>query len=506
MSPSVDGNGNRTLGKTDVGDAIVKTRSFRASEWLAAITVVLSIVGMAFAAPPLVGPDETPHQATASYLTVHIMPPIAETQAYVPGLLKYGDCTSFDSTKDESCLPPREEALSGFGRIFNYPPLYYWAVGLGQKAAPGADLWLDVGGRMASMLITLIVLIALGLSARVRFPLWGSSLLAVTTPMAVFLWAVVNPNGWEITCGLLFAYVFLVAWKPIDAVKRPNVPWWVLSTFTALVAVVFGLSRHDALIWIILLTAAVFFMSTSRRLDRQRLTLLVAAALGVVAGLVWQWTHPALHPLHNPDYNANPTLLDRVHWFMQIDNVLPDHVRQMVGVLGSLDTPVPQILVVTFTLAWAATGGLLYARQKVSAVVVMIGFFGIFLLPWVLEFLRWNDWPYWWEGRYALPFAIPFIFIFLLRYGAKGTRAIQALSLVSSFILLFMVWQTFMRYAYGVKDYVPVRWSEPAVGPVPYFGSIIVITLLSSVLVIRLILFFKEMPRRRHRELGRVTS
>ncbi|MEI8262011.1 MAG: DUF2142 domain-containing protein [Actinomycetes bacterium] len=506
MSTPEERVGGHVVGSDTREVVALRIRSFRVSEWLAAITVVLAILGMAFAAPPLVGPDETPHQATASYLTVHIMPPIAETQAYVPGLLKFGDCTSFDSTKDESCLPPREEALSGFGRIFNYPPLYYWAVGLGQKAAPGADLWLDVGGRVASTLITLIVLIALALSARVRFPLWGSSLLAVTTPMAVFLWAVVNPNGWEISCGLLFAYALLVAWKPTQDVKTPRIPWWAQSIVVGVVAIIFGLSRHDALIWIILLTAAVYFMSTSRSLDRRRLTLLLAAALGVVAGLVWQWTHPALHPLHNPDYNANPTLLDRVHWFMQIDNVLPDHVRQMVGVLGSLDTPVPQILVVTFTLGWAATGGLLYARQKVSALVVMIGFFGIFLLPWVLEFLRWNDWPYWWEGRYALPFAIPFLFIFLLRYGAKGSRAVQALSLVSSFILLFMVWQTFMRYAYGVKDYIPVRWDNPAVGPVPYFGSIIIITLMSSLLVVRLIIFFSQALRERRALQGVETS
>ena len=285
------------------------------------------------------------------------------------------------------------------------------------------------------------------------------------------------------------------------------VPTFILGATVGLIVGMTSVGSGSLVVTVLLLLYPLLRPSVLVGTDlTQAVPLTMAAALGVVAGLVWQWTHPALHPLHNPDYNANPTLLDRVHWFMQIDNVLPDHVRQMVGVLGSLDTPVPQILVVTFTLAWAATGGLLYARQKVSAVVVMIGFFGIFLLPWVLEFLRWNDWPYWWEGRYALPFAIPFIFIFLLRYGAKGTRAIQALSLVSSFILLFMVWQTFMRYAYGVKDYVPVRWSEPAVGPVPYFGSIIVISLLSSVLVIRIILFFKERPRRRHRELGMVTS
>jgi hypothetical protein len=271
----------------------------------------------------------------------------------------------------------------------------------------------------------------------------------------------------------------------------------MLSIVVALVAVVFGLSRHDALIWIVLLTATVCFMSSPVRLNRQRLSLLAAAALGVISGLAWQMTHPAIQQLNNPNFNANPTLLDRVHWFMQIDNVLPDHVRQMVGVLGSLDFPVPQILVVSFSLALAATGGLLYARQRISSVVLMIGFLGLFILPWILEWLRWNEWPYWWEGRYALSFAIPFLFIFFLRYGAKGKRAIQALSMLSSLILLFMVWQTFMRYAYGVKDYIPIRWNDPAVGPVPYFGSIIVISLMSSILVIRLVIFFTEGVRER---------
>ena len=459
------------------------------TEWLAALTVLLAVLGMALVTPPFAGPDEAAHQATANYTTIHIWPPKSETVAPTPGIVKLGDCTAFDSTKDASCVSPRYET-EGSVRIFNYPPLYYWVVGLGQKAAPGANDWLDVGGRVASMLLTLCALAAVALTSRNRYRTWGSNLLAVTTPMAAFLWAVVNPNGWEITSGLLFAYVLHEAWSssadPLASRRRQ----WLMPLLVAGTAIAFGLSKHDALVWLILLTLAVMLMSSRPMLSKERLILLSMTGLGVVGGLAWQISHPAKHPPHNPDRVADPTLWDHLHWLAQIDDFMPHRIRQMVGVLGSLDTPVPNLLVVAFFLAWAGLGGILYARQRVSKSVLALGFAGIFVAPSLLEVLRWNDWPFWWEGRITLAYAIPFLFLFLLRYGAKAMRGIQAVSLLSSFILLVMVWEAFLRYAYGVKDYIPLRWDHPAMGPWTFYGSILVIGAVAAVTVARCVMFF----------------
>lgn len=453
-------------------------RAFR-GEWLAAITVLLAILGMAIASPPLVGPDEAAHQATANYTTVHILTPVSETEDYTPGILKFGTCTAGDTTKDASCSPNREDLTPGKVRILNYPPPYYWVVGLGQKFAPTADTWMDVGGRIASMLLNIAGLALLLVLVRRRYKSWGTALLLISTPMAVSLWALVNPNGWEVTTGLLFAYLFAFVWwgaGHTEAGRRVST-WWFAALAAA--AVIFGLSRHDALVWLALLVVGVILMGKTSLARFDQGKALGAALLGFLAGLAWQVTHPAQHIDHNPDHVANPTFGDYFHWFNQIDDFSPVRLRQMVGVIGGLDTPTPQVLVLLMVIGWAALIGFLYARTRIPARVLVLGFVGAFIVPSLLEVLRWNDWPYWYQGRITLPFVLPFLFVLVLRFGSKGQRAMVLLSILSAFVLAFMVWENMMRYAFGIKDYIPLRWDSPAIGGLSYWlGSLIVLLML----------------------------
>ena len=441
----------------------------RVGEWLAALTVVLAVLGMWVSSPPMVGPDEGAHQATASYLTVNVMPPTAEGREYVSGMLVYGDCPmGFDAQQDASCVPGRDDVRPVKERILNYPPPYYWVVGLGQKAAPGADQWMDVGGRVASMLLNVGALTLLALLLRRHTRNWGTLLLAIATPMAAFLWAVVNPNGWEITAGLLFAYAFARAWwqRPGES-SAPS--QWISITSVAVTAIVFALSRHDAIVWLSLLTIGVVVMGRGVTGRIRQASLIAAAGLGVFAGLLWQVTHPAQHTDNNPDRVVDPTLLDHLHWLGQIDEVLPDRLRQMVGVLGWLDTPAPQWIVLALLLTWGAVVGFLFARTRIPIVVLVVGFFGSILVPSVLEALRWNDWPYWYQGRITLSFTIPFLFLFLLRFGGRGYRAVIALSVVNALALATMVWLNVARYSFGISDYLPMRWTDPAIGQLSFW-------------------------------------
>jgi len=475
-------------------------RNVRVSEWLAAIIVVLGIVGMAFASPPLVGPDEAAHQATASYLTVHFLPPKSEIEDYEPGILHVPVCMAFDSTQDASCSESRFGQTPGKTRIFNYPPLYYWVVGLGQKAAPGADTWLDVGGRVASLLLNVAGLTLLALLARRRYRSWGTYLLLVTTPMAAFLWAVVNPNGWEVTTGLLFAFFVSQVWWGPPTASDQVAPRWFMLTALGVSSFLFGWSRHEAVVWLVLLLVSVVAMGRSKAPRSHQGWFLVIAMIGVIPGLAWQVTHPAQHVDHNPDRVLSPTLLDHVHWLNQIDAVLPDRVRQMVGVVGSLDTPVPQWMVIVLIAGWAALGGILYARKSIPAIVLVMGFLGTVVVPSVMEMLRWNDWPYWYQGRITLSFTVPFLFVFLLRYAHRGRRAAVVLSIVSGGLLTFMVVETFARYAFGIKDYIPLRLSDPAVGVVPLMGSLVAVSAMLLLTLARVVLEFG--PRSRHSEVS----
>lgn len=461
-------------------------------EWLAALTLLLAILGMAVSSPALVGPDEPAHQATASYTTVHIWPPTSETDDYTPGILKFGACMSGNSAQDASCEPGREDVTPSKVRIMNYPPVYYWVVGLGQKFAPTADTWMDVGGRVASLLLNIAGLVVLALCVRRKYKSWGTYLLLIATPMAVFLWAVVNPNGWEITSGLLFAYFFAQAWWGANSVESPTPAGWRLLLPLGAASILFALSRHDAIVWLALLVVSIVLMGRSPLTRLSQARVLAMGALGLIFGLAWQLTHPAVHDLNNPDHIANPALGDYLHWFSQIDEFLPVRLRQMVGVLGWLDTPTPQILVLLLLISWAAFIGFLFARTRIPALALVAGFLGTFLLPSILEELRWNDWPYWYQGRITLPFILSFLFVFLLRFGGSGRRAAVLLSIISAFVLTFMVWQNLMRYAFGTKDYIPVRWDSPAIGGLWFWSAVVIIFAMTILTIVRTVIFVSE--------------
>jgi len=177
---------------------------------------------------------------------------------------------------------------------------------------------------------------------------------------------------------------------------------------------------------------------------------------------------------------------------MQIEEVLPDRLRQMVGNLGWMDTPVPQILLFLVLIGWAAFIGFLFAKTRIPVFFLVVGFLGTFVVPSVMEMVRWNDWPYWYQGRITLPFTLPFLLILLMRFGSKGPRAATALSLVTGFVLTFMVWQNLMRYSFGIWDYIPERLTDPAISGLAYWLTYLCIALMLAALTVRLGLLIRD--------------
>lgn len=462
-------------------------------EWWALAIVVLAVIGFALSSPRFASPDEAAHQATAWYTTSNFMPPKAEGEAYVPRIFATSSCFAFDGRQDASCLPPRETGWPEQVRVLNYPPPYYWTVGIGQKIAGvvSSDAVLDIGGRVASLALNLAALFLLVLLARRHYEGWGTYLLLVATPMAAFLWATVNPSGWEITAGLLFAYFFARTWWSSESDPRTYWPGLIAIAITSLL---FALARHSAMVWMALVIIAVVLTGRSLLPRMQQWKVLLASAPGFLAGIAWQLTHPAVHVIKNPDRIDDPQALDFAHYFMQIEEILPVRLRQMVGVLGWLDTPVPQWMFLLVLIGWAAFIGYLFARTRIPVLFLVLGFLGTFLVPTVLEMVRWNDWPYWYQGRITLPFTIPFLFILLMRFGNKAPRAAESLSLVTGFVLTFMVWQNLMRYSFGIWDYIPERWSEPAISTSAYWLTYVCIALMIIGLAYRLVLVLRKRP------------
>ena len=470
-------------------------------EWWAFALVILAVIGFALSSPRFASPDEEAHQATAWYVTTYGMPPKEETRAEVPTIFRDGACFATNGRQDASCHPAREGGYTELVRVLNYPPPYYWVVGIGQKASElvASDAWIDLGGRAASFFLNIAGLVVLALLTRRRYPHWGTYLLLVATPMAAFLWATVNPSGWEITAGLLFAYFFARAWwdnedDPATATR------WPLITAIVITSVLFALARHSAMVWMAGVIVAVVVTGRSLLPRAQQWKVLLATAPGFLAGIAWQLTHPAVHVINNPDRVEDPQSIDFLHYFMQIEEVLPDRLRQMVGVLGWMDTPVPQWMFFLVLIGWAAFIGFLFARTRIPVLFLVVGFLGTFLAPTVLEMVRWNDWPYWYQGRITLPFTIPFLFILALKYAHKAPRAAAALSVVTGFVLTFMVWQNLMRYSFGIWDYIPERWSDPAISTPAFWLTYAVIAAMLVGLIYRTVLVVQAKKARKPAE------
>lgn len=467
--------------------------SRRLTEVLAFSTVVVAIVGMFLSSPRFSGPDENAHQATAWYVASNGLPPRSESVSEVPAIIPTQVCFAFSPEADTGCIGPRDSQGTNTVRIFNYPPVYYWAVALGQQGASVVSgIWIDIGGRLGSIAVNVAVLTLVALLAARRTESWGTYLLLVSTPMAVFLWAVVNPSGWEISTGLLFAYLFAQAWWGQLDKDRHQRTGRLHVIYLIVASIVFALSRHDAIVWLSLLVVSIMFMGPGPATIRSRVAVLTAPLAGLAAGLLWQLGFPAQHPAANPFPVERPGFSDYVGWLAQIDNAMADRVRQMVGVLGWLDTPIPQWLMFLLLASWAMLIGILYARSSMKVTVLAIGFLGAAVFPAAIELVRWNDWPYWYQGRITLPFAIPFLFLVLVRFGDRARRPAIAVSLLSALALAFMIWQNLIRNSFGVRGYLPQRWTGPVLDNPMYWGSLICIVLLIALTGVRLALMRRE--------------
>ena len=467
----------------------------RQSAWteiLALATVAIAVLGMFLSSPRFAGPDENHHQGTAWYLGENVIPPKSEMFDDVPGIITDRPCFAFTPEADTGCIPPRSAKGTSPVRILNYPPVYYWVVAVGQRAVDVIDsAWLDMGGRTASLLLNLGGLALLAWLLRRTTRTWGTYVLLISTPMAAFLWGVVNPSGWEITTGLLFAYLFGTAWWQGLAGQNGESPKKCLAAI-AVTSLLFGLSRHDAFVWMTLLILAVVVMGRAHSSVAERLRTLSAAAVGLAAGFAWNRFFPAQHVIANETPVADPGFFDYVGWLGQIDNAMADRVRQMLGVLGWLDIPMPQWLMFIVLAGWAMLIGVLFTRGQMPARVLVYGFSISVFLPMVIEVIRWNDWPYWYQGRITLPFTLAFLLLVLMRYGRNVVRSAQAMSIVMGLALAFMVWQNLMRHAFGIRGYLPQRWSSPTLDSPMYWASWACIAALIVISGIRLWLLRRD--------------
>jgi hypothetical protein len=164
-----------------------------------------------------------------------------------------------------------------------------------------------------------------------------------------------------------------------------------------------------------------------------------------------------------------------------------EHLRQLVGVLGWLSTPVPSIAVFLF---WAVIGGLttiaaLEFRRAALAFLVALG--AAIVMAWVLELGQGANYGRYWHGRYTMPFAIGFPLILAWRPPASEwlSERMPAVLCGSSWIianLAFVAAQ--QRWAVGINgSWRPWNWDTWG-APVPPLLLVLVHAVATAGLVL----------------------
>lgn len=377
---------------------------------------------------------------------------IFELPAWV-GYPNHG-CFSLRPEQPANCAPrhplPDGDALL-VTTSTSYPVWGHLAPGLATffPAAIGNEL-----ARLFDAAIPIALLAAgLALAARRSRFARAAGVLAVT-PMVWFSIIVVNPSGLAIAGGFAL-------WTALLSVGRTSVPasasatgasvdrlvaWTLAAGWAAAV-----LPRRDSMIWAALIVAVV---AASGIVDLRRMARglgvgpLVVIASSTLATIVWAFTSDTSSSMLLVAAPFLPVVGDGVHrmwsrnrtavgrsgivaaavlaavaaasvavtrrsggWdadlMKRVIGQSGPNLREAIGVLGWLDTPIPRTALFLWLIALGVVIGIVLATRHsadvvIAATVVVLGVVG----AWVLEMSQGNDSGTYWQGRYYLPMLV----------------------------------------------------------------------------------------------------
>ena len=423
---------------------------------LVSISFGLAMATWLLASPVGSSPDEPAHITYAWGLSTGQGPggPDPECEPYgqcpltfydVPdGLIPDPACYRFDTSVTVEC---RTTAASPAATAATrYPPPFYVVTGLGMRAALGAGVSPDgallVARAISALLAGSLFVGAVGAASYLRRSLAGMVLI-VTTPMAFFLSASVNPNGVEIAAAIAVAVLLAAARTPPSGWFLGLFAWgsfWLawarpVGWLWLFLIVLFGLGIQ----WIRARPVSLRAFATSWR------WILVTTA--VAGSTAFGWTLYALGA-HASRADTGVTLpLNPGGRRVALILRLGDMTTEALGALGWLDTTIPSLmqLVLLFcifgavALALTATESVNERRLSIAYLITTVA-----LIVFIM-----NRQSFLWQGRYALP---PIAAGLILLVGSGTNKHHQTLLrlggltwLVSAVSALWL----YARYAFG---------------------------------------------------------
>lgn len=382
--------------------------------------LLLALLGTLWAvATPIGGsPDEPAHVVkAASVVRGELLPaemittggvlhvPAAFAAEYAQG------CFAFFADTPASCAPgfsgDPNEIVETFSSASLYNPVYYVLVGWPSLVLP------DTSGIyamriMSAVLTSLFLAAAFWVVAAWRLPRVPSlGILIGTTPIVLYLMGTVNPNALEFTGGLaLFAAMLGIVLDPQEKLLGSRLALVVVAA--ALVSNTRGISP----LWVALLLVLPLLLLRGRELGAllKRPGVIVSILLIGITALYSAWwtlssnslgTGPSTGPeivQTNPGVGLTPV----EGFFGELGNTYL-RIRQMVGILGWLDTPLsPPLYFIAYAMfGLLVLGVVLFVRGR-KLVFVVVTAVAFFFLPAFIQSFYVTKGGFIWQGRYTL--------------------------------------------------------------------------------------------------------
>jgi hypothetical protein len=448
--------------------------------WVPPLICALVSLGMFISSPTMAASDAEIHFGTAWFDIHHGFP----TGNRVNNGEVVGPCYDELPYRNASCetLPIAADVRLYTLSIDNYPPPFYWVMGVGELAmssvSGGAT---GDGGRLLGLIACLVLLF---LAARrlhrsgERNAIWSIYLLS--PPMATFLWANGNPNGWEVACSLFFSATLLFR---RDALRSGS-PGLRLYISIFIACILLSTARPSGAVWVVAIAVVFAVWSGVWRVRRSVVGLTAALLPGVALNLTWNTLFPFRVTAGKPLVSGGTTELLKALGG-SVEDVIAK-AQGIWGILGWRDTKPSGLVFVALVAVlvyFLPTYAPTLAHRRLLVAILIISF----SLSVLLEAPGWSSFPAWWQGRYSLPI-LAGLSMFLFSDPERSERpGLFALAAWATFFNAYMICLNFWRYDFGIAFGLPEVHSNPAYGlihSVGVYGVVMALFLVSAALFV----------------------
>src|SRR5262245_35535420 len=407
----------------------------------------------------------------------------------------YVPCFAFLPEQTASCfgnLPSASRSVHAPTPVGLDPPAFYAVVGLPslfKSTAGGVYLMRFTGALVCGALLASALL-----SLRSVVPGWlaASGLGFALTPMTAFLSGTVNPNGIEVCAAIgAWASAALLAHNAATHVDGR------LVRRAAIAMIVLVLMRGLSPLWLVIIGATCLALASQagfRALAasttvRRWGVVVVGASLVAAAWLV------VVRPLDNLyRHGADPGAVSVSALFRRSFGGTYDYYRQMVGIVGWLDTSAPAVTYLLWTvgLGVLVVMALAFASRRHASIVLALAALSI-AVPVAIDVSQARKIGIGWQGRWTLPLAVGVPIVAALAVGWSDWRPTLTRSRLPAVLAACFVAAQFLTFAQALRRYtvgahgslgfwLHPNWSPPLPGWLLLGSALVVLIVLATLI------------------------